>query len=258
MSSGPTGIIAKLVELLQAHPEGLTSGEMRAKLGLKAEEQAQFDRRRRDIRRWYHLEKKQVGNRAVYTLGQKLESESKSGKISLKLRAEVLHHARGRCQMCGKTVVDDEITLVVDHKTPQDWGGTDDPENLWAICEDCNHGKKNHFSSQDQSLMRKVMGHKSIHVRIGELLKQNIGKAVPSKLIEFVANQDDWKKRTRELRYLGWQIEASRAKDPSGRVKSSYTLHAFSEWPSDPTGWIRNYEKERAKRGEADAIEEDE
>ena len=153
--------------------------------------------------------------------------------------------------MCGRTVKEDGITLVVDHKIPQDWGGTNDEENLWAVCEDCNHGKKNYFSSQDQSLMKKVMGHPSVHVRIGELLKLNFEKAVPSKLIEFVANQDDWKKRTRELRYLGWEFDARCAKGANGRVTSSYTLHKFLEWPEDPTGWIRRYEKERAVKGKA-------
>ena len=258
MNDGPTGMVARLVELLRQHPNGLTSGEMRATLQLRADEQAQLDRRRRDIRKWYKLESSQVGNRTVYRLGEPVEAANASGKISLKIRAEVLHIARGRCQMCGKTVAGDGIKLVVDHKIPQAWGGTDDPENLWAICEDCNHGKKNHFSSQDQGLMQRVMGHKSIHVRIGELLKQNLGKAVPSRLIEFVANQDDWKKRTRELRYLGWHIEAARTKSPSGRVLSSYMLHKFTEWPPDPTAWIRQYEKDRASRGEkADSDSDD-
>jgi hypothetical protein len=90
------------------------------------------------------------------------------------------------------------------------------------------------------------MWHKSIHVRIGELLKRNVGKPVPSPLIELVAGQEDWKKRTRELRYLGWEIEATRRKLESGKVESYYTLHRFNAWPEDPSGWIREFERKRA------------
>jgi len=32
--------------------------------------------------------------------------------------------------------------LVVDHKIPREWGGETVSENLEAICEDCNAGKK--------------------------------------------------------------------------------------------------------------------
>ena len=85
-----------------------------------------------------------------------------------------------------------------------------------------------------------------MHVRIGELLKLNVNAWVSSQVIEFVANQDDWKKRTRELRYLGWDINVKRQKQASGRVTSSYMLTKFIEWPDDPTRWIRQFEKERA------------
>ena len=78
--------------------------------------------------------------------------------------------------------------------------------------------------------MKKVMGHPSVHVRIGELLKLNFEKAVPSKLIEFVANQDDWKKRTRELRYLGWEFDARCAKGANGRVTVAGRFKVHHPW----------------------------
>ena len=151
--------------------------------------------------------------------------------------------------MCGRTIQQHDITLEVDHKIPRNWGGRPTLDNLWALCQECNTGKKNYFDSQDQMLMRKVMQHKSVHVRIGELLKANFRKAVPSHLIAFVAGQDDWKKRTRELRYLGWKIRSSRTKSRTGKVESQYSLSKFSEWPANPTRWIREYEKKRAQRG---------
>lgn len=245
MSAEPTGIIGRIVELMREHPEGLTSGEIREKLDLAANEQSQLDRRRRDVRKWYEVIVVPNGNNPRYRLGKKLTSVANAPGINGRLRAAVLHLAKGRCQMCGKTVADDGVKLQVDHKIPQAWGGTNEVENLWALCTECNHGKKDLFASQDEKVKR-VLSHRSVHVRIGELLKENIGHPVPAQLIEFVANQDDWKKRTRELRYLGWKIEVTKLKQPSGRVRSFYKLTEFHQWPADPTKWIREFEESRA------------
>ena len=67
-------------------------------------------------------------------------------------------------------------------------------------------------------------------------------------MIDFVADQDEWRKRLRELRYLGWRITASRADLPGRRFQSAYRLEKFTDWPPDPTGWIRSYEQRRAER----------
>jgi 5-methylcytosine-specific restriction endonuclease McrA len=248
MANNPGNIHRQMAELLRQHPEGLTSGQIRAKIGIAPDKQAQLDRRRRELRRWFVIEKIKKGNKLVYRLVGERERPLWDNDISLRLRASVLGRAHGRCQMCGRTVQAHGIALVVDHKIPKDWGGSStDEENLWALCEDCNAGKKAHFASQDKSVMRAVMHHKSVHVRIGELLKLNLQKPIPSALIELVAGQDDWRKRTRELRYLKWEIDATRRKLPSGKVESYYTLKKFTEWPDDPSGWIRDYERKRAQ-----------
>jgi 5-methylcytosine-specific restriction endonuclease McrA len=248
MANNPGNIHRQMAELLRQHPDGLSSGQIRAKLGIAAEEQAQLDRRRRELRRWFVIEKVKKGNELVYRLVGERKKPIWADNVSLRLRASVLGRAHGRCQMCGRTVQAHRITLVVDHKIPKDWGGSStDEDNLWAICEDCNAGKKAYFSSQNQEVMRAVMHHKSVHVRIGELLKLNLKNPIPSALIELVAGQEDWRKRTRELRYLGWEIEATRKKLPSGKVESYYTLNKFTDWPDDPSGWIRDYERKRAQ-----------
>jgi len=244
--SRPRAIHRKIVELLRQNPHGLTSGQIRAKLNIAPDEQAQLDRRRRDLRKWYVLEKRQVGSDWVYILKGEKTGTALASDVSIRVRAAVLGRAHGRCQMCGRTVARHGVVLVVDHKIPRDWGGSSEEDNLWAICEECNAGKKAYFATQDQDLMRDVMGHKSIHMRIGELLKRNMGKPVPSPLIELVAGQEDWKKRTRELRYLGWVIEATRRKLESGKVESYYTLRKFEAWPENPSGWIRDFERRRA------------
>jgi len=222
---------------------------MRTALGLSSEEQVQFGRRRRDLHYYYRIDKKRVGTKVVYLYRGPLEEPRDNTQTDLKTRALVLHAARGQCGMCGRTIKKDGITLVVDHKIPRDWGGKTEPENLWAICDQCNQGKKNLFASVDSAAMRSAIKHDSVHVRIGELLKgAGVGVAVPSHMIDIAANQDEWRKRLRELRYLGWEITASRANLPGGRFQSAYRLDKFTEWPPDPSGWIANYERTRANR----------
>ena len=60
--------------------------------------------------------------------------------ISLELRFEVFRLSDYACQICGATVADG-AKLEVDHKIPVAKGGTNDMENLWALCFKCNRGK---------------------------------------------------------------------------------------------------------------------
>jgi hypothetical protein len=63
-----------------------------------------------------------------------------------------------------------------------------------------------------------------------------------------VANQDDWKKRLRELRYLGWKIEPARGGRVAGRVQVMYKLDRWTDWPEEPTAEIRAIEKQRSRK----------
>jgi 5-methylcytosine-specific restriction endonuclease McrA len=248
MPSGLSTIHMQLINALRKHPEGLTSGQWRKELGIRADEQMQLDRRKRDLYKWFHIEKRLQEGQLLYIYKGERKTPLVTEGISLKLRAEILNASHGKCGMCGRTIKKHGVTLVIDHRIPKDWDGTDDRDNLWAICEDCNQGKKNFFASQNQSLMRRVMSHSSVHMRLGELLKAHRGKPVSSRMMEFVAQQDDWMKRTRELRYLGWKIDTSRERKPNGRVESSYTLIKDKPWPAEPTRWIREFERKRAEK----------
>jgi 5-methylcytosine-specific restriction endonuclease McrA len=241
-----------MLALLKAHPEGLSEGEMRAALHLPSEEQVQFGRRRRDLHYYHRIAKKRIGRKVVYIYVGPREQPLDAAPISSRLKALAFHAAHGRCRMCGRTIEKHGITLVVDHKIPREWGGKTEESNLWAICEECNHGKKDLFASVDSAAMCSAINHDSVHVRIGELLKgAGVGVPVPSLWLDIVSNQDEWRKRLRELRYLGWVITASRADVPGGRFQSAYTLEKFTDWPADPTGWIRRYEQERERRNRA-------
>ena len=56
---------------------------------------------------------------------------------------------------------------------------------------------------------------------------------------------DDWEKRLRELRELGWRYRwAKRSED--GRVRVMFILEHWEPWPDDPARAIR--EAERMKR----------
>lgn len=60
--------------------------------------------------------------------------------IAPKLRFEVFQKCNYQCQICGRKA-SIELTLEIDHKDPVSHGGTNDPENLWVLCFDCNRGK---------------------------------------------------------------------------------------------------------------------
>jgi 5-methylcytosine-specific restriction endonuclease McrA len=244
----------------------VSGGQIREELareGLKPGDQTHLDRRKRDLKKWFSIEKRvevrEVGGVTrrvtLYRYLGERPQVTDEGDIGIRLRAQVIRAAHGKCQMCGRTVERHDIVLVVDHKLPRDWGGTNDRENLWAICEECNAGKKAYFSSLNVApeMMASIMKHKSVHVGIGELLKSfGVGRRVPSFLIEEVSgeNQDDWNKRLRELRYpvIGWDVDFERRKGPSGKSQVNYILRSYRPWPDDPSGAIRRFERERQER----------
>jgi hypothetical protein len=141
--------------------------------------------------------------------------------------------------MCGKTIVDDKIKLVIDHKIPLDWGGGNEPGNLWAICEQCNGGKKDLFRSFDADLMRQCMSFPEEPRRIGELLKAFKGSAPPRYLLSIVGGGAEWTKRLRQLRLLGWRIEKVWSKDEGNWT---YRLVQDRPWPDNVWRAIKDVE----------------
>jgi 5-methylcytosine-specific restriction endonuclease McrA len=61
------------------------------------------------------------------------------GIIPGRQRYETLKRAHFRCELCGVSA--HERALDVDHIVPRSAGGTDDPENLQALCWLCNTNK---------------------------------------------------------------------------------------------------------------------
>lgn len=197
---------------------------------------AQTDRRVRDLRGWFHLPAVRSGRAHVYVLTGRAVAEPRSS-IPPKVRGQVL--SAQRCAQCGKTPLEDHIKLEVDHKVPLSWGGTDDIDNLQPLCEQCNHDKQAFYSSlsmyDDQ--IREAAQREEPHRRIGDLLLafQVAGIDAPANVVGAVASlkqyQDDWQKRMRELRVLGWNYKTIKRKE-NGRMVSYYRLTASAPWPA--------------------------
>ena len=128
--SRPGKIHLRIVEVMKRFPSGISGGQIRQELekeGLEAGEHTHLDRRKRDLKKWFLIEKElariTVGgkgrNVVLYRYVGVKRRVTDEGQISLKERAEVIHDAHGRCQMCGKSVERHEVTLVVDHGKPQ-------------------------------------------------------------------------------------------------------------------------------------------
>lgn len=242
-----------ILRLLQEHPEGLTRSELRELCGA-TDGVEQFGRRIRGVRElgWEYTVEPVNHTERRYILTGPRSSAGDDG-VNEKVRAATIHGANGRCQMCGRTVTEDHVKLQADHRIPRSWGGTSDSENLWAICEACNRGKRNFFSSFDDDEMKAILAYRSAYERIAHTLNRHFGQPVPADYLAFVANfndyQEDWQKRLRELRYpvIGMEIRASTRKE-GRRRRSFYTLIKWAELPPDHARLIKDFEKNRRSR----------
>lgn len=223
------------------------------------EDQSQTDRRVRELRRYFQVEAvSQAGEYRYVLRGWSPGRPPEAGvAISLRRRAEVL--APQRCAQCGKTPLEDGVKLVVDHKVPQSWGGTNDPENLQPLCEDCNAGKRDYFQSFEEHAdrIRQAITHDEPQKRIGELLKAFDGQWVRTDLLAIVASakeyQEDWQRRLRDLRFLGWDYEHQKRYHEGARVWTYYRLKKWASWPSNIHAAIR---QETARRDAAKAADD--
>jgi hypothetical protein len=156
--SKPGLIHRRIVDVMRRFPEGISGGQIRQELekeGLQPEDQTHLDRRKRDLKKWFIIHKASstvtVGGRkrpvTLYKYGGERRGIIDEGGVSQKVRAEVIHSAHGRCQMCGRTDATHGVTLVVDHKKPRDWGGTNNRDNLWATVKAPMFYFRTHFTT---------------------------------------------------------------------------------------------------------------
>lgn len=213
----------------------LSMQEIRERIGGDMASHEQLQRRRRDLNPYFLIEQSRAGLETLYELKRRKDTTREpGGGISERVAAQVLQH--GRCAMCGRTPLEDGVKLQVDHKIPREWGGMDEIENLQPLCEEHNRGKKAFFATYDAQAdrIREAIGYDEVHRRIGELLKAFEGEWVSTDLIGIVASakqyQEDYQKRLRELKVLGWSYTSKRRKE-GRRSVSYYRLDHWEPWP---------------------------
>src|SRR5438445_13774662 len=108
--SKPGSIHLRIVEVMKRHLEGVTGGQIRQELekeGLRAEDQTHLDRRKRDLKKWFVIQKTKAiqdidGKKRIVVLYRYAGERTRvtdPGQIDIKLRAEVIRAAHSRCQM---------------------------------------------------------------------------------------------------------------------------------------------------------------
>ncbi len=75
------------------------------------------------------------------TVMQKKRKKSKRKYFTAKQRTVIYRKTEGHCYLCGKFV--DFNSFEIEHKVPVSKGGSDELENLWCACSDCNEIKHN-------------------------------------------------------------------------------------------------------------------
>lgn len=240
-----TAIHRRILELLVQNPDGLSVTEIRKRLELSGEQQQHLDRRIRDLDEEYLIQRIRKQGSTLYIYRGPRSAPRARSPIHPKVRAEILLAAHGACAMCGRTIGKDGIKLELDHIVPVEWGGTSDISNLQALCSEDNAAKKAYFAGFDPQLMRKLYAYPKVHQRIGQLLIALHPKYVETSLLEAAAGQDDWRKRLRELRTIGWKIVVKKFRHPNGRVMSAYKAEKWTELSDDPAADIRRIEKQR-------------
>lgn len=213
---------------------------------VRGESHSNPGRRRRELAPLFEVKKVGSGRRPGYLLvGLKptATSTAADSQVTGALRAQVLHHQR--CAMCGKTPLKHGVELQVDHRLPRAWGGLTVLENLQPLCTECNHDKSALFSTFTayEENIKQAARLEDPRQRLGELLRA-FGRDgwVSSDLLEAVASakepQDDWHRRLRELRDLGWDYRF-RKKRVGARVRVDYQLTKSAPWPDDIPRTIR-------------------
>lgn len=238
--------------LFEARPTPIAISEIRRRAALPdGDGQEHFGRRLRNLYPLFEIVRSRDGKQTTYLLVSRLpEPKRPTGRISKKLRAWVLRDQR--CAQCGRTPTEDHVKLHVDHKIPKEWNGSNEADNLQALCAECNEGKRDYYATFEgvATEILQAATFDEPHVRIGEAFKAAYPDQLPTDLLERIASskqyQADWQKRARELRYIGWDVVWKRRKI-DGRVYVTYGIgSAAPDWPKGNVGsQIRQIERDR-------------
>lgn len=103
-----------------------------------------IEAKRRQIRQLVQIEI-DAAERAEKAASKPLFADFYSTRTWQRLRYKCLAESGGRCALCGRSAKVHGVVLHVDHIKPRSLFPelAHDPENLQALCEDCNMGKGN-------------------------------------------------------------------------------------------------------------------
>lgn len=192
----------------------------------------QTDRRVRELRAFFDIDVVRTPVKGPVYLVRVKSDGTPPGRfrtgLSSRIQAAVFERDGARCAWCGRGP-SDGIKLVIDHKTPVSWGGTNELSNLRVLCEEHNHGRQAHFAEYEpfKEAIVSAMRQPKVHRRLGDLFLALEGKEVPVDLIAMVAsdkNRGDPTRRLRELRAKGWHIVNRKRKSADGVTHSFYVL----------------------------------
>lgn len=213
---------------------------------------SQRGRRVRELYPTFDIQKTRERVPRYRLVGRNFSPVVRARQVSRRVRFEVL--SVGRCAVCGRTVAEDDVKLEVDHVLPQAWGGDSEPDNLQALCVDCNAGKKASVQSygQYEDVIRNAVSFESPHRRAIELLLHTTADSpLPSSVFRTVLNfgtqQDEWDRRMRELREIGWDYRAPQRSTGRRRTSVRY-LTRRGDLPDDLAGAIRDARRDRLAR----------
>ncbi len=130
---------------------------------------------------------------------EQIDTGKKRFAIDAKLRYAVLHRDGSKCQRCGRTPADG-VKLVIDHKVPVDWGGSTELDNLWALCTECNGGKKNFFSDYDAEIMKQIVSLDSGWQRLKRFFELVPNEIIEPIKLDVVSGIRDWERTLRAIR----------------------------------------------------------
>lgn len=129
------------------------------------------------------------------------EKKEKKGRTNIpnNIRYAILQRDNSTCKRCGNTI-EDGIKLEVDHKLPVDWGGDNDLDNLWTLCNICNGGKKHLFSDLDNDVMREVMRVEKGSQKLRVLFELSPNVILEVHVLEAISKIRDWTRTIRQIR----------------------------------------------------------
>lgn len=77
-------------------------------------------------------------------MGKRIKiKKTKRIQFSREKREKIAKECDYKCQLCPRELKEDVRARRIDHKIPLSQGGTNEDENLWLLCDDCDKYKKN-------------------------------------------------------------------------------------------------------------------